>query len=545
MKCCKRLSVFISAALLILTSAVGCSRDTSSDLVMSQTEYEEWKKNKLESEEELVQDEEALDLIGDETDINVMLWERGDNEISSTDNNKLTDWIKKQVKKSYNVNVNYILVQRSNSNAAIEELINNNEAPDIIFTYSQELFYKLADAGKLRPLNDLYDKYGSAIQEYCGAAQCGVETVEKRRYAVMGQRGTETPKHVQYIRKDWLEQLGLPVPENKKQLEDYLHKVKEAGFGTPWAMSGRKDTEKMYLNFVGSYVPLETARKAYIYSDGYIVAAPEAYEGLKQLNEWYNEGLINSDFYEDESEERYSQIVSSAKAGFILDDFTATWDDFERYYTDSSEDNCYVAVQCFDLPDGGYRNPFESKYGLFIMIPKSTSEEKAIACIKYLNWLAMPENAVRVLYTPEYKKDDLGIPVGCTKEDADKLGYPYHTEDYELVNVDFEWSNDYEKISESMYRAQNNKWATADWYKRFYEVNQIGKYRYLVYGSVPPAQLEYGAELRTGLIEFVYNCIKASTHDFDTVYYEGMDTLNKKGLKKVLDARAEYYDEVN
>ena len=54
------------------------------------------------------------------------------------------------------------------------------------------------------------------------------------------------PRHVAYIRQDWLDELGMDMPKTKEELGEYLYAVKEAKLGgdntIPWAMSGRTDT---------------------------------------------------------------------------------------------------------------------------------------------------------------------------------------------------------------------------------------------------------------------------------------------------------------
>ncbi|WP_277406006.1 hypothetical protein [Lacrimispora xylanisolvens] len=45
-----------------------------------------------------------------------MIWDRGDAAPGTTvENNTQTDWVKKQVKEKYNINVEYVSVPRSSS----------------------------------------------------------------------------------------------------------------------------------------------------------------------------------------------------------------------------------------------------------------------------------------------------------------------------------------------------------------------------------------------------------------------------------------------
>lgn len=39
------------------------------------------------------------------------------------------------------------------------------------------------------------------------------------------------PRHVAYIRQDWLDELGMDMPKTKEELGEYLYAVKEAKLG--------------------------------------------------------------------------------------------------------------------------------------------------------------------------------------------------------------------------------------------------------------------------------------------------------------------------
>ena len=211
----------------------------------------------------------ADDLFGDEVTIRVMVWDRGNAAPgTTTENNTLTQYIKDQVKEKFNINVEYVSVPRSGSDDTLNIMMTGGQAPDIVFTYDQALYYNYASSGALTDLTDAYAKYGADIANFCAEAQ-PIGEVDGKRFAVMKQRGTANARHTSYIRQDWLDELNMELPTTKEELGEYLYAVKEAGLGIPWAMSGRGDTEKMYLNFVGSYVPLEDERKAYIYNEAY------------------------------------------------------------------------------------------------------------------------------------------------------------------------------------------------------------------------------------------------------------------------------------
>lgn len=488
------------------------------------------------------------DLYGEEVTINVMAWDRGSAAPgTTTEDNAMTQWIQEQVKEKFNINVEFTSVPRAESDDKLNIMMAGGSAPDIVFTYDQNLFYNYASSGALHDLTDVYAKYGSNIEEYCSEAQ-PISLLGDAKYAVMKQRGTENPRHVAYIRKDWLDELGMELPTTKEELGEYLYAVKENKLGgdstIPWAMGGRSDTEKVYLNFVGSYVNLESDRDAYIYNEAYMLVAPEAKDGLKQLNTWYNDGLITQDFPTDTSEDMYKAAIANGSAGFVLDDTTAPWSSIE-VLNNSVGHETFVPVMCFDLEDGSYRNPFNPRYAMFVMIPSSVSEEKLEACMKYLNWMADPEVAVNITYTPEHETNEEGVALAPTTQEKADMGYPDNNSDFNIMNDNFFWMNDNEIMAQTGYDTQASEWASLEWYQNYYETRLVGKFTFPVYAYVSDAEQTYGADIKSRMIEFAYNVICCSSDQFETVYESGYNELLNAGLQDILDARAEYYDSVN
>ena len=485
---------------------------------------------------------------GEEVTIRVMAWDRGNAAPgTTTENNTLTKWIQEQVKELYNINVEYVSVPRSESDDKLNIMMSGGTAPDIVFTYDQTLFYSYASSGALHELTDAYKQYGSNIQNFCGEAQ-DISMVGDAKYAVMKQRGTEEPRHMAYIRQDWLDELGMEMPATKEELGEYLTAAKENNLGgdttIPWAMSGRNDTEKMYLNFLGSYVDLPDDRTAYIYNEWYMSVAPGAEEGLKQLNQWYNDGLITKDFPTDTAEDVFMAAISNGSVGFVLDDPYHPHASFE-ILNNAVGHETFVPVQCFDLPDGSYREPYDYRYAMFVMIPSSASEEKVAACMKYLNWMADPEVALNIRYTPEHKIDDLGVAVEPTEAEKNEKGYPGTCDDLCLMNLNFEWANDPEVLAQTSFDNQATQWASLEWYQNFQKVKEEGKFRFPVFSYITEDEQTYGADVKTRMIEFVYRCIVAPADQFDATWESGYNELVNAGLQKILDGRAEYFDSLN
>ena len=109
---------------------------------------------------------------GEEVTIKVMVWDRGDAAPGTTvENNTQTEWIKQQMKEMYNINVEYVSVPRSSSDDKLNIMMSGGSAPDIVFTYSQNIFYNFAQNGGLADLTQAYETYGSDIEKYVADAQ--------------------------------------------------------------------------------------------------------------------------------------------------------------------------------------------------------------------------------------------------------------------------------------------------------------------------------------------------------------------------------------
>ncbi|PXV91785.1 carbohydrate ABC transporter substrate-binding protein (CUT1 family) [Lachnotalea glycerini] len=481
---------------------------------------------------------------GETQEINVMIWDRGSSAPgTSNEENEMTKWIQEQVLEACNVKVNFVAVPRSGSDDKLNVMMAGGNAPDIVFSYNQSIFSNFASNGGLADLTDAYAKYGTDIQTNIGNIQY-MGVVDNKQYAIMKRRGQQVPRHVSYIRKDWLDALGLSIPKTKEELFTVLEAFKEKNPGNvsdvvPWAMGGSTDTEKFYLSFVGSYVAELSEEDAYVYAENYKVFADGAIDGLKKLNELYNKGLITQDFATDTTTDIFKQDVSAGNAGFILADATEIFDLIPTLQ--SSVDGAeFVPLNCFDTPEGEYINPTEPLYGMYVMVPK-TSESKADACVKYLNWLSDATNAENVMYTPEHTLDSAGVPVSMLQDELNEKGYPGNIADYNIVNDHFSFVDNKDSVVDQWANTYN--FLSTDWFNSLYTVMNTNQYLYPTYPVVLESETTYGAKLSTMAIEYAYKLISCKSDEFDSLQQSEYKKLVTAGLETVLNDRRAYYEQ--
>ncbi len=479
----------------------------------------------------------------DENYITCMVWDRGDMPEGSTcDDNKLAEWIREEVKEACDVEVHFVSVPRSTSDDDILEMVNKGTAPDIVFTYAADVYGYMTRQGKASDLTDAYAEYGGSIKENIGDIQY-MGVYNDRQGAIMKRRGFRMPRHVAYIRKDWCDALGMAIPTNKEELLEYLYAIKEQNPGNvkelvPWAMGGDTYSEKFYQSFVSSYIGNMSERDAYVYSEKYMVLADGAIEGLKKLNELYNDGIISIDFAIDSDNTEYNKTVREGRTGFVVEDATTPF----GYISDikAVDSNAeFDPLLCFDLPEGGYRNVTEQLYGMFIMVPVA-SKSKVNSVMKYLNWLADPQNAEMVYFTPEFTINEDGIPNDQSAEKYVYEGYPGTPADYCIVNEHFDYTDDTE--AQINIWCSKYQWEDKEWFENLSDICNTDQYVFPASGEIPKAETTSHLDLEKKIVEYVYNVICCPKSEFDSVQAQEYNELLEAGIGAVLEERATYYD---
>ncbi|MBQ9324914.1 MAG: extracellular solute-binding protein [Clostridia bacterium] len=481
----------------------------------------------------------------DTTTLKVMLWDRGDAPAGGTvENSKMTTYINEQIA-PLGIQVEFVSTPRSGSDDKLVTWMAGGSAPDIIFTYGQSTFLNFATQGGLVDLGPSIEKLGpdSNILTYVGDVM-NMGNIDGAQYALLSKRGAANPRHTAYIRQDWLDELGLPMPTTKEELIETLYKFKEAKPDCiPWAMNGRTDTEKTYLNFVGSYVDFADLKDQYSYSEGYIVMHDGALEGIRTLNKLYNDGIIGQDFATDTTEDLFKAAVASGNVGFVLDDNTRIFDYMEALNCENGAQvrTTFVPVSCFTMANGEIRNPFEYAYGMYIMVPW-TSADKVDAVVTYLNWLADPVNAENVAYAPEHTVDEAGVPVPFTGDELSAMGYKTTLDDFNILNKHFLFTETREGVIAG-YQGKNI-FESYDWFAKLYDTIQVGFFRYPTMPMAPEVESQKGDIVKADMITYVYRLISCPTDSFDSLEAELHANLVNAGLNEIIEARGAYYDSV-
>lgn len=342
--------------------------------------------------------------------ITVEIYDRGNDGGTDPENNMYTDYIKKGMLEKYNVEVTFKKVPRWTETDDINNLLAAQEAPDICVTYSYPTVQTYADMGGVIDLNewvngDTKDLLPN-LWAFLGDTNINWNKDPKTGsvWAIEGKR-VETQRCVTFIRKDWLDKLGLSEPKTTAEFEACIKAFKDNA-----SLLLGKDADKMIpfsisydagwraSNLIESFVdPKMTEKDMYIVGfDDRKATYPNTKEAVRLLNKWYNAGYIWKDFAlygaGDTTEDNY------LKVGYV-GAFIHNWDYPFRGGDDSINCNLqrevgpdakFIAIDPFQNSDGKTVKWMNSSAGdRKIFFP--TTNDEPLASMLYLDFISSPE----------------------------------------------------------------------------------------------------------------------------------------------------------
>jgi len=335
--------------------------------------------------------------------LTVQVFDRGsDGGRSLAHDNAWTSWIKEKVKKDLNIDVTFIPVGRWSEVDDIVNLMASSSAPDLCYTYAHDMVSAFRDQGGVLDVAPYIDTYLSDLKKLLGVDPGFVgkdliyrdqDPVTKSVFSIPSYRVAIAQRNV-FIRKDWLDKLGMQVPTNFNQFYNALKAFRDRDPGNvgktrvvPFGVNAdaRWGLADLIRNFLD---PKMSDRDRWIYNIAdRTIYMPGYKRGVQEMNKWYNEGLIFKDFALMRVADDFYNLIKSGVVGA----FCQNWD--FPYRTDIN----ILGDLRKNVPEANYvpisvtnNREVMDKPGLRIFIP-SFSQNKD-AALKYLNWLAKPEN---------------------------------------------------------------------------------------------------------------------------------------------------------
>lgn len=453
--------------------------------------------------------------------------------------NFMTQYVQKNFGEPNNIKVEFVTVPRTQEVEKLNVLMAANQAPDLVYTYDKPTVEKYVKDGGLTDLGPLVEQYGQNLKQVLGEEVLQYGVFDGTQYAIPARR-VLLPQSTTIIRKDWLDELGLPLPTTTEEFYNTLKAFKEKKPGK----SG--DNVVPYANIDPFHlVPLQYSFLEWNnISDEDFYAMPDWLlpgnkEGFRFMNKMYNEGLMDPDFPLTMNKD-LTKFQKDLINGWVGAGTTNTNEPVyqgylaEVYKADPNAE--LVAIDPFNTPDGKYPKALYPPNGLYIFVPKASKNAEAV--IKYLDWMAMPENVIALQNGTEGETYEMvdGVPVVLDNDQARQTLYNYP--DYAVIlNGKFVSATD-----EGLNIAAN---ASEPDHKEFTieSIEKGSKDGVLKPRVSTPieAEIKYATTLKEKADEIFVKVITAKPDDFDRVYEAEVQDYMKIGGQEVMDEKRKAY----
>ena len=231
-------------------------------------------------------------------------------------------------KDELNIDLNYqwIAADADSNVAKWSAAIASGKVPDLAVV-NDAVYTMLLEAGLVADMTDVYEEYASDLyKEQITDTNKMQMTSEGRMMGLpLPNPAYHGTSHL-FIRKDWLDKLGLPVPSTLEEVVETAKAFQDAKLG------GENTIGLMFGNHKSSVGKWDGFLNAYGAYDDYWVnkdgrleygnVQPEMREALLAMQKLYNEGIINRDLAVT-TEDMAMEYVSSGRVGMW---YAAQWD---------------------------------------------------------------------------------------------------------------------------------------------------------------------------------------------------------------------------
>lgn len=294
-----------------------------------------------------------------------------------------------------NVDLDLVLIPHGQYAEQLRIKFASGDIPDVYQTWS------IADSepvqnGLAMELNDLIDKYGPNLKARIPKSTWDAVTINGKIMAIPSPPNANAPaERVLYVRKDWMDKLGLKEPKTSDELLNVLRAFKEKdpngnGLADEIPLSSREKFTWLDNIFGMWGVNLSDFS---LYNNEIIpgFVHPNTKKALEFIRTLYAEKLLDSEFLSNNAT-TWKQKILADKVGMFNHNQT-TGGSWYRDLRDSLKSNKNVDIMAIPTPKGsGYDGPVgrvEQPLGKTFIIFKQSKNAEAV--VKFFDWLVTDE----------------------------------------------------------------------------------------------------------------------------------------------------------
>ncbi len=456
------------------------------------------------------------------------------------------------------IKIEFVSVPRWTEGDQLAILMSGSTAPDICITYSGNLVNDYITYEGLWQLDDLLDQYGANIKAFLGedllkfGQQDQDGDGEKEQWFLPARR-LNVANVGNFIRKDWLEKLNMEEPTDIESFTEYLRAAKAANLGGERTIPMQFDlyeSDPLYnvVRFMDAFIDFTqvTEEDWYAYA-GLHEMLPGSKEGYRWLNTLYHEGLLYENFDINDDQATDSALLNGYFGFFSMqpDQPWRTDKNYQKEMEAAVEGAWWTSVNCFYNESlGKHLHDVYAANGLSIILPKfeGAKEETAIAAIKYLDWMCIPENMFAMQNGVEginyLSVTEDGIPTDVQSADAVPDENKMHAGDICFISNGLYYGSD-EKNSAALALSFDEKYReelTASYVDAYIDAwTQVSF-------SVPiQASTDYGAMVKSKQGEFLSKVVTCAPEEFDATYDAAIQNTLNTGASEIIEEQLAAY----
>ena len=459
------------------------------------------------------------------------------------------------------IKLEFVSYARWTEGTLLDQALNGSNAPDLCMTYDGGLVQQCIDQEGIWQLDDLLNTYGSNLKAFLGEELLSYGQSDHDGDGVKEQwylpaRRISRANVGNFIREDWLKALNMEKPTDIESFTNYLRAAKDAklaGDNTMPFSFGIYAPDPLYnvRRFTDAFVDFTQVTK----EDWFAYARnpemlPGAKEGFRWLNTLYHEGLLPDTFALADNDKANDTALIMGYNGFFSQQPDQPWRTDKNYQIElekNVEGGHWVTVNPFKNESLGGKTLHDmyAPAGLSIIIPLTANEQTAIAAMKYLDWMAIPENMFAMQNGIEginYEGlNDDGIPYGVKSADDVPNENKMHAGDICFISNGLCYFDD----------AKNNA-ALALPFKGYeedvkasYADSLTDAWTQISFTTTIEAETDYGSTVKSKQGEFLAAVVSCDPAEFDKVYDDGIQDILNSGAQQMIDEFRKAYNDGN
>ncbi len=465
------------------------------------------------------------------------------------EDNWFTKWVNQEASKDIGVSVKIIPVPNSQREQILATRLASGDAPDVCYSTDYTNISNYTANSGLTELTDLVDKYGVNIKKKIPAGYIDQLKVDGKLFAIPKYSQT-LGAYTTWIRKDWLDKLGLKAPTDLEELYNVLKQIKEKDPGNvgdkliPFALPAIANSSMMFIDqaiLPGFFKDAPSGEQ--LVQPYYFL--PQAKEAVRFLNKLYSEKLMG-EFIVDKDQSQYKQKIVNGELGATI---------HTAYFLYSATNPPLLDSLRKNVPDANYTAAYpwkdpgakENFYAFYqggagnqwrFYIPKSSKNPEA--AFKFIDWMASDKFTEAIYFGinegTDYKVAD-GMKV--IADDTAKSRISFVQPDYfgplEL------YSDNVNKYLKS-YSSSWNPAYSAQFLSETVSGDKVDRFQTPVLSSARPAYDKYKGTLDKKWDEVLVKLVcSTAPKDFDAAFDAAIKTLKAEGGDEVIKESTDLY----